>query len=232
MRLIGMLRVKNEARWIERVLRSMQACCEHVVLFDDHSEDGTPAIAAELGATVMESPFAGLDEVRDKNALLEHVHGLRPDWILHIDGDEELTAAAGGIITAAIGRAQCEAYSLQVLYLWDREDQVRTDGIYGSFWRPSLFRSARGQRFTGTGNGGNFHCGNIPMRADARQLAGAALLHYGYMDREDRLRKYGWYNSIKPVPVIEDGYRHMVIGDLFPATSRFRHAGPLQVVPL
>jgi hypothetical protein len=55
------------------------------------------------------------------------------------------------------------------------------------------------------------------------------LLHYGYLHKEDRVRKFHWYNKIDPNNAFEDQYRHMVIGDVFPADSSFKWAGPLEL---
>ncbi len=226
--IVGMLRVRNEARWIADVLGSIRSLCSQTVVFDDHSDDDTPEICHRTGALVLRSQFAGLDEARDKNHLLGYVMGLRPDWILHIDGDEALKAGDARIITEAVKRPAPLWYSLRVLYLWDRTDQVRTDGVYGQYRRPSLFRALPGLRFRPTTHGGNFHCGNVPrsIRGQCGNLS-AALLHYGYMDRADRIRKYEWYRQQDPNSATEDHYRHLVIGDVFPPKSRFQYGGPL-----
>jgi hypothetical protein len=46
------------------------------------------------------------------------------------------------------------------------------------------------------------------------------------------VRKYEWYRNIDGENPVEDGYRHMVVGDIFPAESRFRYGGPLQLEAL
>jgi len=116
-----------------------------------------------------------------------------------------------------------------VLYLWNSEDQVRTDGVYGRFRRPSMFRPGNHQ-FRSTSAGGNFHCGNAPsaLQLSAIRLD-AALLHFGYLHKEDRLRKYAWYNHLDPNNRNEDLYRHIAQGDVaeIPADVRLLHAGPL-----
>jgi hypothetical protein len=50
--IIGLLRIKNEARWIARVVRSIQPVCGRILIFDDHSTDGTPEICESLGCRV------------------------------------------------------------------------------------------------------------------------------------------------------------------------------------
>lgn len=228
----GIMRVKNEQRWIAKAIRSIAGLCAPIVVLDDHSEDDTAQIAFECGAVVLPSPFEGLDETRDKNYLLQQtVKEFSPQWILCLDGDEELADGDQHRIWAAVSSGHSDAYSLRIKYLWDSPEQCRTDGVYGRFFRPSLWRVRPGQTFKSTGNGGNFHCGNVPqgMRAVMSQ---ATLNHYGYMFKEDRLKKFHWYNERDPGNTFEDFYQHIVIGDLYAADSRFKHAGPLKLEPI
>lgn len=234
MRIVGALRVKNEARWIKRSIESILPICERVHIFDDNSTDDTLDILHSLpNVIVKQSEWAGsTDEVRDKNALLDQVDKYGgADWLIHIDGDEVL-AGEPKDLHDAISLTLHACLSLPVLYLWDREDQIRVDGVYGDFMRESAFRYSR-ERFRRTGAGVNFHCGNVPMqlRAD-RGYVKAPLLHFGYLNREDRIRKYEWYNRLDPNNKTEDYYRHMVIGDVFPTDSKFTHGGPLELRPL
>lgn len=233
----AMIRVKNEARWIARVIESILPVTESIFILDDHSTDATREICRGYpNVRVFDSPFEGLDESRDKNALLKYVRACGPyDWVLHIDGDEVLEPGAKDKILGAIQQRRMAAvFRFQVCYLWDREGQWRTDGIYGRFWRPSMFRmGARTDlKFGTTRHGGNLHCSNYPVNiAGGIDRAPVRLLHYGYFDTEMRVRKYRFYNSVDPDNSVEDCYRHVVIGDLFPAESRFRHAGPLKLEP-
>lgn len=229
MTVIGAMRVRNEARWIRRAVNSILPLCQRVVVFDDHSEDDTPKILAAMpGVELIRSPFEGLDEARDKNLLLDHIRA-EADWVLMIDGDEILLDTTDLRITIRNTSSQC--ISLRVLYAWDREDQVRVDGVYGNFRRQSVFRPGT-SRFHSRG-AANFHCGNVPvgLRASTAYVE-SALLHLGYLYPSDRVRKYEWYNANDPHNAAEDEYRHMVVGDVFPADSRFKWGGPLELRPL
>lgn len=235
-KIVGMMRIKNEARWIHAVLESALKVCERVYVLDDHSTDGTFEICQQLGdrVRIFGSCFDGLDEARDKQMLLDLIRlGTNADWVLAIDGDELLMDHAELVATTKSGRSNC--YALRVLYLWDRKDQIRTDGVYGRFWRPSLFRLSASGSFQTTRNGGNFHCGNVPrelLRSPSR--SDVRLLHFGYMDARDRRRKFDWYNENDPNNTIEDQYVHMIQGDQGgpPAHLRLKHAGPLELATL
>jgi glycosyltransferase involved in cell wall biosynthesis len=231
MKVIAALRIQNEARWIERVINSVLPLCSQVLIFDDHSTDQTPFLCASMPKTsVFDSPFSGLNEARDKNYLLAKCQEQKPDWIIWIDGDEILSPASHNAITDNLySPKQC--MSFRVKYLWDREDQVRTDGVYGDFRRQSMFRPITGAKFLGEAPG--FHTGNVPQALWRSCLYPEVdLLHLGYLHSEDRVRKYEWYNRVDPKNKREDEYRHVVIGDVFPATSKFLHGGPLKLEAL
>ena len=236
MKTFGILRIKDEARWIEKVIRSIQPVCDQILVFDDHSTDGTPELCEALGCVVFRSAFEGIDEGRDKDFLLEQVWAAGAevgDYCLMVDGDESLHQDDIPALGDAI-KAGTVCGSMHVVYLWDAENQIRVDRWYREYRRPSLFQlTSRDLRFIRTEWGGNFHCSNVPgeLLKNITRIP-VRLLHYGYMHREDRVRKYHWYNKIDPNNAFEDQYRHMVIGDLFPAHAAFRWAGPLEVQPL
>lgn len=240
MKIAGMMRVKNEARWIRGVIDSMRKVCDAgIYVFDDHSTDETRAIAADADAHVLPSPFIGLDETRDKNHLtIEIMKRCDPDWILHIDGDEMLEAAGAAEIRELVESSQpgVEAYFMLILYLWDQEDRVRVDGVYGACWRARLFRTRSSDLLFHAGENGksstaHLHCGNIPRDLNDRgAFSKTRIKHFGYLDRETRLEKFAFYSRIDPDNVFEDRYRHMIQGDVpeVPAEESLRWAGPLQ----
>jgi glycosyltransferase involved in cell wall biosynthesis len=229
---LGLMRVKNEQRLIWRSISSFMSLCDEVYVLDDNSEDDTAAICRSIpGVTVFPSPFEGLNESRDKEWLLSKALPLNPEWICFWDGDEILAPGYQESLRAAMRKTH-GCISLRILYLWNSWDTVRIDGVYGDFHRESIFRP-NGSRFETRGTGANFHCGNVPWgnRINKRVME-IPLLHAGYMHRSDRERKFAWYNQQDPNNASEDHYRHMVIGDLYPAESRYRHGGPLKLAPL
>ena len=244
--ILSMMRVKNEARWLRQVLASQLPVADRIFVMDDNSTDETPDICRSIPqVTYLRSPFIDSDkrEDRDKNWLLEHVEkAAAPDtWILSCDGDEEIAAGGCDEIRKLAVPGPVDAYRFQVLYLWNSPQTVRMDGIYGRFKRSSLFRLRRGHRFKSACAGG-FHCGNVPIPTYLKDST-VKLLHYGYMHKEDRIRKWDWYNAIDPENWAEGwrkefperrSYPHMVQGDVpeVPAGEELIHAGPLQIRPL
>lgn len=241
MKLAGLLRIKNESRWIRMVLESLLGVCDHVFVLDDHSTDNTVEICQSFGSFVtgFRSSFDTLDEARDKTFLLHQAMAYNPEWALMIDGDEVLEAEAARKFIHLLDRPNFRVYTLQVIYLWNDERTMRADGVYGKFYRPSLFRvsqAADSASWRRTSTPGNLHCTSLPdgLRGETAGESGIKLLHYGYIDAPLRRAKFEWYNQVNPGNKHEDFYRHVIQGDPDgpPANAKLKHAGPLSLVPV
>lgn len=204
-RIAGMMRVKNESRWIEESVKSLAAICYCVYILDDHSTDGTQEKIIRVGTEIknacrvflVRSPFHGWDESRDKNFLLGHVLYGNPDWVLCVDGDEVITQPLLLASTAVTAPSNVQALSVRIQYLWNDNKHIRVDGPYGNFWRSSMFRVAgleRGFSSSKLGGGRNLHIGNAPHGLHVEKSA-VYVKHYGYMFAEDREKKRLLYGS-------------------------------------
>lgn len=231
---VGALRIRNECAWIAEVLESLLPLCQRVVVFDDHSIDGTPDICRKYPQVdVYDSEFQGLDESRDKTFLLKKVIATKADYVVHIDGDEVLERTGPRRLRSAVAvHPEASVFRLKVAYLWDSPRQIRIDGLYANFTRPSMFR-LRGERvdrlhFATTAAGGNLHCSNFPVGLKGHwvDLPQIRLKHYGYMEEQKRRAKYEYYNMVDPHNENEDCYRHII------ETPGAKFApGPTELVP-
>jgi glycosyltransferase involved in cell wall biosynthesis len=75
----------NEADRLERLIHSV-SIADEVVVVDSGSTDGTTELAERLGARVVHHEFPGY--VAQKNWAMSQANG---EWILSLDGDEELS---------------------------------------------------------------------------------------------------------------------------------------------
>ena len=242
-----MMRVKNEARWIQHTIDSVRELCGDLIfVMEDGSTDDTRAICEAAGCVVLPSPFdgQGLDESRDKDWLLQEVIArCHPDWILMPDGDEELEAGGCAKIRRALeSNPPCDCFALRFLYFWNSIDQIRLDGVYGTMARQSLFRANSNFRFRSyysqaespNQNHVGLHTSNAPGLGGVVLPLNVALFHYGYLHREDRIRKYLWITGLDPANDGEGFYLHCVQGDIpeVPSDAILKHAGPLKLQKL
>ena len=109
----------NEERNLPRAIESLR-CADEIVVMDSGSIDRTVEIAQKLGARVIEGPWPGYANQKNR-AAEEATH----DWILSLDADESLSEALEGEIWQLKKNGpQCDAYTMprmaQYLGRWIR----------------------------------------------------------------------------------------------------------------
>ena len=77
---------KNEEKNIEDCIKSA-AFADEIVVIDDFSDDGTPALAEGLGARVVQRALAGDWGAQQTFAIGQARH----EWILFLDADERIS---------------------------------------------------------------------------------------------------------------------------------------------
>ena len=218
-RIICMMNIKNEDRWLREVLDAIARVAAGIVILDDGSTDQTPRICREHPVVVdyYRQDNVPLDKVRDKNRILRMALAQKPDWILCLDGDEVLEESAPKRILEAIRTCPAEVGSLsfEFLYMWNDHRHYRTDGIYRSILHPCLFRvtghNVTAPGFFTTDHGGNLHCERIPRNLRGRtQEADIKILHLGYMYEESRRKKYDWNKAKDPKYAAQGYYEHLL----------------------
>lgn len=124
----------NEAAKIKAAVESV-LWADEIVVADSHSTDGTAEIAAGLGARVVQIPFQGFGELRNRA-----IEACRCDWIFSLDSDERCTAELRDEILDLIGGAPAhDVYRVpRRNYMMGR--WIRGSGWYPNFRQPQLFR--------------------------------------------------------------------------------------------
>lgn len=90
--------VKNEGKVLRRCLESVKGHVDEIVIVDTGSTDDTVAIAKEFGAKVFEHPWEDSFSVA-RNWAIYHTD---TQWLLQLDGDEELDKESGPKIREAV----------------------------------------------------------------------------------------------------------------------------------
>lgn len=89
----------NEARHIERALRSVAAIADVTFVVDSGSTDRTVEIARAMGAEVLTHPF--VNQAQQFNWALDQLPA-DTDWVLRLDADEVVSGELAGEITACL----------------------------------------------------------------------------------------------------------------------------------
>ena len=86
----------NEAEKIRAAVETV-LWADEIVVVDSHSTDGTPQIAESLGARVVQVPFTGFGDLRNRA-----IEACRYEWIFSLDSDERCTEAVRDEILALL----------------------------------------------------------------------------------------------------------------------------------
>jgi len=102
--------VRDAERLLARCLESARGVVQEIVIADTGSNDRTMEIARALGAWVFSIPWED-DFARARNRALEAV---RADWVLVLDADELLDAAATRSIASLLARPETDGYLVRI----------------------------------------------------------------------------------------------------------------------
>jgi GT2 family glycosyltransferase/glycosyltransferase involved in cell wall biosynthesis/ubiquinone/menaquinone biosynthesis C-methylase UbiE len=218
-RIVCMMRIRNEERWIKEVMDSIARAADGIVIVDDGSTDNTPMIC-KFHPAVVDYHWQNelqTDQRRDKQLCLQMALAQNPDWILGLDADEALESSAAPRIFEAIRRCSPEVSILKVvsLFMWNDMNHYRTDGVYKRICQERLFRVAgqtpQSLQYQPTKFKGNGHCTRLPAGIQGRELEiDVNILHLGYMYPEVRARRYEYYRNRDPKEFANGDYAHLV----------------------
>lgn len=199
--IVALCRVKNGGEIFKKCLTKVASMVDTVIVFDDNSTDNTAEIAQRFANVVYhKSEWNTLDEARDRQWMLDKARELKADWCWIMDHDElpedKLYRNLRKIVENA--NPEKDLFSFKICHLWDKEDQFRTDGLWGNFWQGRLFRVRKQNviKSNKTIGDANYHCsahGYIPSQCIG--LLPYKILHYGNIDGQVRLKKYLWYTT-------------------------------------
>lgn len=221
-KIIASMRLKNEERWIQKALNAASQVCTGIVVLDDGSTDRTLDICKNHSNVVdiKHQENLPVNITRDLTTIWQMARKQKPDFIMHLDGDEILQSNAKQILYEDIELLYPDyvVYDFQGFYIWDNPKQYRYDGLYSNVWVPKLLRiSDQPENFVFTQNESNLnsHPSIIPINTKNRQKAARSrlkLFHYGNFDQVLRQTKFNLYNKLYPNDTVFDNYTHIISG--------------------
>ncbi len=200
-RIAAVVNTLDEAHNIRYALGTLLPWCDDVVVVDQHSSDGTPEIAREMGARVFEHEWTGGIGEGARAFAVEQAIG---DWILVLDADEMIPRALGRWLRDAVERDP----DVDVFLV------ARANVIFGRRMLHGTNWPSRRARFFRRGTmtiSGRIHHGLEPVAgARLRNVPPGlelAIWHFSYPDVETLVEKVNRYTTIEARQAAERGER-------------------------
>lgn len=221
MNLVACTRVKNGGKYVKRWLSDMLKVCNNICVVDNGSTDGTREI---LAATARDhaniflryEKMQSFDEGRSCNILHDMAVLIDADWVLALDIDEFIDPESMSEISQLIDiPKECDdiqAWTFPFFNFWNDEKHYRFDGAYADRHVIRLYKFNKDVRPAKKW----LHVQMCPDELDRRLIrkAPCRIVHYGYMDEQDRQDKYNLYTSIDKDAVVSgggsDNYKHII----------------------
>jgi glycosyltransferase involved in cell wall biosynthesis len=107
---------------------------DEIILADSNSTDGTSKVASDLGAKVVQIPFHGYGDLRNKA-----IGFCSGDWIFSLDSDERCTVEVRDEIIDLVKNAPLDIYQIPrknfFMGRW-----IKYSGWYPNYRQPQLFK--------------------------------------------------------------------------------------------
>lgn len=169
--------LKNEEKHIGRCLESLKGHVDDIVVVDTGSTDKTMEICKSYGARVYEHPWENSFS-KARNQALSYVN---TEWIIQLDGDEEMDAESAPKIREIIRSAHNTTTNLIYMTLHNRE--------YGSLVDMSLINTGKIIRMGIGAHYVNRIHNKLICKGDTL-VTGLKIYHYGYhLDKETMAMK-------------------------------------------
>ncbi|MDG5473243.1 glycosyltransferase [Jeotgalibacillus sp. ET6] len=167
--------VKDEASRIEKCLKSASGLAEEIVIVDTGSTDETIPICKSFGAQIHSFEWTQ-DFAAARNYGLSHCTG---DWILWLDGDEELDSFDKEQLLQHLQTTQASVLSLPVYNYAGLSHSIDIDNVH-IYYQPRLFKNHAGIVFKN-----RIHETLLlppPLAASEPEPYPLTVHHYGYLE--------------------------------------------------
>jgi len=195
MKLVAILRAKNEILVIRNCLSRLSELVNEIIVLDNGSTDGTLNAYKEFPKVVKILQTEEYHEGRDKILLLEEAKKRNPDWILWIDSDEIFEKHFTRNVIEKYMQSKHNRITFRLCHFWQSEKRCRIDKVFflyslhpqRSMWRNVPVAYFKDQKM---------HNGDIRGIKGGYYISPYRLKHYGYVFKEKTKNKMNAYEKI------------------------------------
>jgi hypothetical protein len=192
--------VRNEAdRWLPSLLRAWGEFADHIIAYEDHSEDNTRAILEDAGCEILEPvvPQAWGNEAPARRRLWDAGVDSGADWLMHLDADMCPASDPGKLIQGH----NADALAFPLYDLWTPDGLLyREDTFWQAHLHPRIWAVRNPGKDAWIWPERGIHCGHLPQNLKLQRVLTApkkfAIMHYGYTHAHDRELKYHAYTDL------------------------------------
>ncbi|MCK6506570.1 glycosyltransferase family 2 protein [Myxococcota bacterium] len=185
---------RDEADRLPLAIASVRGLAREVVVVESGSSDDTAAVAAALGARVVQTDWPG--HVAQKNRALQ---ACTEPWVLCLDADEQVSPALAASIRRALGEGpSVDGYALSRLSWWQGA------AVRHGTWYPD--RRLRLVRRQGARWGGQNPHDRLEVDGPVGRLEGD-LVHHPYRSLGEHLATIDRYTAIAAAELAAAGTR-------------------------
>jgi len=198
MRIIGIGVCGPNEKYLIKTLEEFKRLCDDVLIATNNADPKTISILDDYGFKHYEDNREwGKQQPSIKTDLLKKVGDLKPDWIIALDMDEIFAPEFTREEAERLANLKEIAYYFMIVNLYNDEEHFAHSTGIQRFWNIRFYKymPEYGLQFQRKA----LHCGlGPPITYMYGWHAPYYVLHYGLMDREDRLRKYQRYQQYDP----------------------------------
>jgi glycosyltransferase involved in cell wall biosynthesis len=203
MKVIGLMPVRNEAWIVDRTLTALTAVCDHVLVADQHSDDGTRRILARHApkVQVMDNDLP-THSTRVRWQLLEAARDYAgQNLLLFTDADEVLSAniLEGDLLRRLTSLPPGTAVRVELVNLWRSPRLWRRDGsVWSDRWMEIGLRDDRRVRYGPAPHPAD-HNLRVPPCPRSETFKELKLLHFQFVQFDRMLSKQRRYRAMEAV---------------------------------
>jgi glycosyltransferase involved in cell wall biosynthesis len=205
---VALVQAHNEAATIVDFLRHLEKHCDGIVFVDDGSEDGTYDLAQSDKILVkVRKKRVSFNDLENRNVLLSLGYFFNAAWFYFIDVDERFDERYADF-SAITQNSRVDVALFRVVNLWDQESSYRTDYPNSKGGIRPILRMFRNVGRMQIISRKKLHFAAVPYIQNVLE-SNILLKHYGMLTRQQRLKKYQFYQS-EDVEHDQASYDHLI----------------------